>query len=82
MEIKLIKTAKLYLRRNDIKNSAKKRDEKIRSIVKELLIDKSSKESIKMLEDITSVFNERLDSRLKESLETTEQILNYKKLLK
>lgn len=81
MEIKTIRVVKAFLLKKDRETKNKKREEKIKAIVKELLLDKSPKEAIKMLQDVTTVFNERLDIELKTSSESVEEILKYKKLV-
>lgn len=78
-DIKLFRLAKIYIAKKDSETRAKKRQEKINGIVKSLILDKSPSESIRMLREITETFNDRMDSKLKESLEATEAIMNYKK---
>lgn len=79
---KLIRLGKLYIRKKDMESATKKREENIKAILKSLLIDKSSKESIELFKEITERFNEKLDERLKRDLASVEIISMYKKLKK
>lgn len=71
---------KAYLKLKDIETAKKKRAEKINAIVKGLLVDKSPKQAIEMLSDVIELLNDRLDEKLKESLENVECITKYKNL--
>lgn len=80
-DTKIIRTVKNYIKRKHTEALTRQQDEKIKEIVKELLFDKSPKETIKMLKAVVLILNERLDIKLQESNETTEEILNFKKLI-
>lgn len=77
---KLFRTCKTYLRRKDIESATKKREENIKAILKSLLVEKTSKESIELFKEITEKFNEKLDERLKRDLQSVQTISEYKKL--
>lgn len=77
---KLYRACKTYLRKKDIESATKKREENIKAILKALLVEKTSKESIDLLKEITDRFNEKLDERLKRDLQSVEVISMYKKL--
>ena len=79
-DTKLFRMCKTYLRKKDIETASKKREENIKAILKSLLVEKTSKESIELLREITEKFNEKLDERLKRDLASVEVISMYKKL--
>ena len=79
-DTKLFQICQIYLRKKDIESATKKREENIKAILKALLVEKTSKESIDLLEEITDRFNEKLDERLKRDLQSVEVISMYKKL--
>jgi len=79
---KLIRMSKVYLRKKDVENASKKRQENIKGILKALLVDKTTKESILLLQEITEQFNTKLDEKLKRDLESVQVITAFKKLKK
>lgn len=81
-EIKLYRTAQIYLRRKNKETLAKKREDRINAMVKALLLDKSPKETIEDLREVMEQVNIRLDEKLKESLESVTVISAYKKIKK
>lgn len=80
MEIKLIKTAKAYLRKKKIETVKKDKEIAVSKIVKEILSDKTNKQAIEMFLSIEHLFNKRLDENLKQSLESVEEISKFKNL--
>ncbi len=81
-ELKLVRLCNIYLRKKNIETAAKKREEQVKQIVKEILLEKTPKQAIEMLNDIVSGFNTRLDEELKTSLESVDAISKFKKLKK
>ena len=77
---KLIVRLRLYFRKKDLETVVKKRKEKVEAIVKGLIIDKTSSQSIQMLLEVIELFDEKMDEQLKKDLESSEAITNYKKL--
>jgi hypothetical protein len=77
---KIVKGVKVYIKRKDRETEIKKRSEKIDSIVKAILTDKTPKQAIEMYTDVTSRLDGRLGDILRENVETVESIKKYKNL--
>jgi len=81
-ELKIYRTAQLYIRRKKKEALLKTREDRINAIVKALLLDKSPKETIEDLKEVIEQVNIRLDEKLTESLESVTVISAYKKIKK
>lgn len=79
-DIKLIRVAKAYLIKTRKKSAEKDYKEKINTIVKGLIQDKTPKETIQMIKDINDLVNTKLDEKLDQSIKFVEDISNFKKL--
>lgn len=79
---RLQRSAIIYLGKKDRETAIKKREEYIKQFVKAIMLDRTPKQAIEMLNDITSGVNERLDEKLRESLESVQCISQHKKLKK
>lgn len=77
---KIIKKLNAYFRKKRIETVKKDNEIKVSKIVKSILEDKTTKQSIEMFKAIEILFNERLDQNLRESLESVKEISNYKKI--
>ncbi len=75
----VISRMQAYLRVKDKEADLKKHKEKVKAIVKSLILDKTPKQSIEMFKEIKELFDEKLDEQLKASLEAVEEITNYKR---
>ena len=69
---------KVYFGKKDKETAKKEQTEKIKAIVKSLIIDKTPKESIEMFKQLEIEYNIRLDTILKSSLEAVTEISKYK----
>jgi hypothetical protein len=82
MTNRLIRMGQAYLLRKDRENAIKKQEEKIKQIVKELLLDKTPKQAIEMRNEVAALFDDKIDEKLRESIETVEAINKYRKIKK
>lgn len=80
MEIKLIKTAKAYLRKKKYETVKKDNQLAVSKIVTVIFENKTPKQSIEMYLAIEELFNKQLDIQLKHSLESVEEISKFKNL--
>ena len=69
---------KVYFGKKYKETAKKEQTEKIKAIVKSLIIDKTTKESIEMFKELSVEYNKRLDTILKQDLESVTEISKYK----
>ena len=79
METKKLKNKiTAYLRKKKIETVKKDNELKVSKIVTELFTDKTPKQAITMFKQIEMLFDEKLDEKLKDSLESVTEISKYR----
>ena len=76
---KLLRYLKIYLHRKDKEMDIKAQKEQNSKIVKAILLNKTPKQVIQQLTDITELVNKKLDNILEISTDAVNVITEYKK---
>lgn len=76
--MKLNSIIQAYMHKKDIERALKNYNEKVSAIAKSILVDKTAKESIAMLQDIKALVDSRLEEELEASRESVYEITKYK----
>lgn len=79
MELKNIqKKVNAYLRKKNIERAKKDREIAVSKMVKVIFAEKDIKQTIQFFEAIENLYNQKLDEKLKQSLDEVKEISNYK----
>lgn len=75
--MKVLDKAKLYLRKKDIEKANEERDDLIKSLTKSFFKDKTTKETIHLITEVTKAVNEQLNKALQSRVSDVEAINTY-----
>jgi len=76
--MKINKVIQAYMNRKNEERVLKNYDEKVKAIVKAIVVDKTPKESIAMMQDIKALLDSKLEEVLEASRESVYEITKYK----